>query len=1065
MFLSDVSIKRPVFATMMMVALVVLGVASYKRLAVDEYPDVTYPIITVSVSYPGASPEVVEREVARPIETALNTVDGLYELSSTSSEGSANVRLQFKLGVDPTRMQPEVSAKVGRIRRQLPRDIGEPSISRYDPNDSPILTVAVMSKERSLRELTDLGDQVIRPRLESVNGVGGVQLSGAATREIHVELDPAAMRAYGLSPDQVSTALDRENREVPAGRIKKGDTERGVRVTGRLTDPLNFRDLVITVRNGTPVRVRDVATVLDTIGERRSASLYKDTVALSLEVLKISGSNTVQVADNIKSVLGEIERQLPADVQLRLTKDDSRRIRSSLEDVQLTIGVGAVLTILIIYLFLNSWRSTVITGLTLPVSIISAFFAMWVLGFTINTMTLLALSLAIGLLIDDAIVVRENIVRHVAMGKDHYQAAKEGTDEIGLAVFATTMAVVAVFIPVAFMGGQIGKIFFQFGVTVSFAVIVSLFVSFTLDPMLSSVWYDPEAVQHGEAAWESAGPIRRVALRFDRWFERIADHYPNGLRWAMSHRLAVLGGAVASVVLAGVIYTQLGFTWMPDFDGGEFSVSFRTAPGSNLQYTLGKARELDGFIRKEFKEDLDFTSLSTGGRGGGINNGNINLRLKPRSERPHSQFEIQSKLRGSLGKFPGINASIGQTQTIFGGRGAPITVNVQGPEPQRLKLIASQVLEAMKKVPGMAEPQSSDEGNIPQLNVSVDRQQAWAAGLGINAIANTLQPLFSGFRASVWQDPAGYTHDVVVIFPDSLRRNESDVANLLINGSGIDSRTGLPAGVMLSQVADIKAGVGPQQIERRALERQIRINAQVLPNTPIGDVADRAKAAIDSLVLPPGYRTVFTGSVQDLNDTKRYVGEALMLAVIFIYLILASLFGSFLQPLAIMLALPLSFLGVMLALLVTKGTINVMSMIGIIMLMGLVTKNGILLIDFVNQRREEGEDRLQAILEAGRIRLRPIIMTTVAMIFGMLPLAFAIGEGAEQRAPMAHAVIGGLITSTMLTLFVVPVVYSLLDDFTLWLKSRRNGGQDAAVEPTPAGHHLPDGVLANSTRP
>lgn len=1073
MFLSDVSIKRPVFATMMMLALVVLGVASYKRLAVDEYPDVTYPIITVSVSYPGASPEVVEREVARPIETALNTVDGLYELSSTSSEGSANVRLQFKLGVDPTRMQPEVSAKVGRIRRQLPRDIGEPSISRYDPNDSPILTVAVMSKERSLRELTDLGDQVIRPRLESVNGVGGVQLSGAATREIHVELDPAAMRAYGLSPDQVSTALDRENREVPAGRIKKGDTERGVRVTGRLTDPLNFRDLVITVRNGTPVRVRDVATVLDTIGERRSASLYKDTVALSLEVLKISGSNTVQVADNIKSVLGEIERQLPADVQLRLTKDDSRRIRSSLEDVQLTIGVGAVLTILIIYLFLNSWRSTVITGLTLPVSIISAFFAMWVLGFTINTMTLLALSLAIGLLIDDAIVVRENIVRHVAMGKDHYQAAKEGTDEIGLAVFATTMAVVAVFIPVAFMGGQIGKIFFQFGVTVSFAVIVSLFVSFTLDPMLSSIWYDPETIQHGEAAWVSqtkggkdkrirdfvvpasaqiknAGPIRRVALRFDYWFERMADHYPNGLRWAMSHRLAVLGGAFASVVLAGVIYTQLGFTWMPDFDGGEFSVSFRTAPGSNLQYTLGKARELDGFIRKEFKEDLDFTSLSTGGRGGGINNGNINLRLKPRSERPHSQFEIQSKLRGSLSKFPGINASIGQTQTIFGGRGAPITVNVQGPEPQRLKLIASQVLEAMKKVPGMAEPQSSDEGNIPQLNVSVDRQQAWAAGLGINAIANTLQPLFSGFRASVWQDPAGYTHDVVVIFPDSLRRSESDVANLMINGTGIDSRTGLPAGVMLSQVADIKAGVGPQQIERRALERQIRINAQVLPNTPIGDVADRAKAAIDSLVLPPGYRTVFTGSVQDLNDTKRYVGEALMLAVIFIYLILASLFGSFLQPLAIMLALPLSFLGVMLALLVTKGTINVMSMIGIIMLMGLVTKNGILLIDFVNQRREEGADRLQAILESGRIRLRPIIMTTVAMIFGMLPLAFAIGEGAEQRAPMAHAVIGGLITSTMLTLFVVPVVYSLLDDFSVWFMARGKSGQHVVAEPTAA---------------
>jgi HAE1 family hydrophobic/amphiphilic exporter-1 len=1042
MFLSDISIKRPVFATMMMVALVVLGVASYKRLAVDEYPDVTYPIISVNVSYPGASPEVVEREVARPIETALNTVDGLYELTSTSSEGSANIRLQFKLGVEPTKMQPEVSAKVGRIRRQLPRDIQEPIISRYDPNDQPILTVAVLSKERSLRELTDLGDQVIRPRLESVNGVGGVQLSGAATREIHVEVDPAAMRAYGLSPIQISSALDGENREVPAGRINKGTTERGVRVTGRVVDPRDFRDIVVAVRNGTPVRVRDVATVLDTIAERRSVSLYKDTVALSLEVLKISGSNTVQVADNIKGVLKEIERQLPADVNLRLTRDDSRRIRSSLEDVQITIIAGAILTVLII----------------------SSFFAMWALGFTVNTMTLLALSLAIGLLIDDAIVVRENIVRHVAMGKDHHQAAKDGTDEIGLAVFATTMAVVAVFIPVAFMGGQIGKIFFQFGVTVSFAVIVSLFVSFTLDPMLSSVWYDPDATDHGDdAAYAKAGPIRRIALRFDRWFERMADHYPAGLRWAMKRRWLVVAGAVGSVLLAGVIYTQLGFTWMPDFDGGEFNVGFRTAPGSNLQFTLARARELDGYIRKEFDADLQFTSLSTGGRGGGINNGYINLRLKPRKERPHSQFEIQTKLRGALGQFPGISASIGQTMTIFGGRGAPITVNVQGPEPQRLKLIASQVLDAMKKVPGLAEPQSSDEGNIPQLNINVDRQQAWSAGLGINGIANTLQPLFSGFRSTTWQDPAGFTHDVVVIFPDSLRRTDSDVANLLINGSGVDSRTGLPVGVMLSQVADIKPGVGPQQIERRALERQIRINAQVLPNTPIGDVADRVKIAIDSLVLPPGYRTVFTGSVQDLNDTKRYVGDALILAVIFIYLILASLFGSFLQPLSIMLALPLSFLGVMLGLLVTHGTINVMSMIGIIMLMGLVTKNGILLIDFVNQRREEGADRLTAILESGRIRLRPIIMTTVAMIFGMLPLALALGEGAEQRAPMAHAVIGGLITSTILTLFVVPVAYSLLDDFQLWLRRNNTAPVRANSAATGAKTGIPSGAPASTT--
>ena len=1034
MFLSDISIKRPVFATMMMVALVVVGVVSYGRLAVDEYPDVTYPIISVSVAYPGASPEVVERDVVRPIETALNTVEGLYELTSTSSEGSGNVRLQFKLGVDPTKMQPEVSAKVGRIRRSLPRDMQEPVITRFDPNDQPILAVAVSSSERSLRELTDLGDQVIRPRFEAVEGVGGVQLTGAASREIHVELDPVALRSFGLIPDQVSVALANENQEVPAGRIRKGDSERSVRITGRLVDPRAFADIIVAVRNGAPVRIRDVGRVLDTIAERRSASLLGNTPTLTIEILKIAGSNTVEVADGVKAIIADIERTLPEDVHLRLTRDDSRHIREALHDVQLTIVLGAMLTVMIIYLFLNSWRSTVITGLTLPVSIISAFFAMWALNFTLNTMTLLALSLAIGLLIDDAIVVRENIVRHVGLGKDHHRAAKDGTDEIGLAVFATSLAVVAVFIPVAFMGGMIGKIFFQFGVSVAFAVTVSLFVSFTLDPMLSSVWHDPDAEEHGEEAFRHAGPVRRVALRFDRWFENMANRYPGWLRVALAHRWLVIGGAVGSVLIALAIVPKLGFTWMPDYDAGEFSIGFRVPPGSSLSYALDHARPIDNFVRS-FPE-VDFTALSVGGRGG-ITNGNITVRLKPRAERSRDQFEIQELIRKDLTKFPGLTSNISGASSIFGGRGAPITVNVQGPEVTRLRLIATQVNEVMKGIPGVAFTTSSDEGNVPQLEVRVDRQQAWAAGLGISSIANTLQPLFTGERTTTWQDPQGYSHDVVIIYPDSLRATAGDVAGISINGTGTDARTGLPSSVLLSQVADIRPGVGPQQIERRALERQVKIDVRVVPGTPLGNVANAARAALDSLVLPPGYRTVFTGDVQNLQETKGYVAEALVLAVIFIYLILASLFGSFIQPLAIMLALPLSFLGVALALLVTRGTLNVMSMIGIIMLMGLVTKNGILLIDFVNQRREAGVPRLDAILQSGRIRLRPIIMTTVAMIFGMLPLAFAIGEGAEQRAPMARAVIGGLITSTLLTLFVVPAMYTILDDAADRILSRR----------------------------
>jgi HAE1 family hydrophobic/amphiphilic exporter-1 len=1049
MFLSDVSIKRPVFATMMMVALVVFGLVGFSRLAVDEYPDVSYPVISVNTNYPGASPEVVEREITRPIEQALNTVEGLQEISSTSSEGNSSVRLNFNLGVDPVRMQPEISTKVARIRRQLPRDILDPQIMRFDPNDSPIMTIALTSVSRSLREVSDIADQVIRLRVESVPGVGGVNINGAANRQIRVELDPVNMRALNVSPDMVMAALARENQDVPAGRIIKGDGERFVRITGKLIEPLAFRDVVVQVRNGAPVRVRDVGRVVDTVAEKRSVSLLRGVPSVSVEVLKISGSNTVEVVERVSAVVAEIERNLPDDLNLEVVRDNAKHIREALHDVELTIVLGAVLTIAIIYLFLNSWRSTVITGLTLPVSIISAFFIMWAFDFTLNTMTLMALSLAIGLLIDDAIVVRENIVRHVAMGKDHHRAAKDGTDEIGLAVLSTSLAVIAVFIPVAFMGGMIGKMFYQFGVTVAFAVLVSLFVSFTLDPMLSSIWHDPDASEKGEEAWRHAGPIRKIALAFDERFEAIANRYPGWLRWGLAHRPLVVGGAAASIVAAFVLLRFVGFTWMPDYDSGEFNVNFRTIPGTSVAYQLARGQAVDEFLKKI--PEVEFTQLNVGGGGMGMGRGgNVYVRLKDKKHRERSMFEIQTDIRPQLTQFPGARSTIGATPSMFGGRGAPITINVQGPEPARLKLIAAQVLDAARRTEGMAEPQSSDDGDIPQLDVRVDRQQAWAAGLGIGTIASTLQPLFTGGRATTWQDPQGYSRDVVVIYPDSLRETAGDVADIPLASSGIDGRTGRQASIPLAQVADFRTGIGPQTIQRLQLERQVQITAQVLPGAPLGDVARRVQATIDSLSLPAGYRTKFGGDVKNLNETKGYVIQALGLAVIFIYLILASLFGSFIQPLSIMLSLPLSFLGVVLALIVTRGTLNVMSMIGIIMLMGLVTKNGILLIDFVNQRRAEGESRLDAILQSGRTRLRPIIMTTMSMIFGMLPLAFAIGEGAEQRAPMARAVIGGLITSTLLTLFVVPIVYSLLDDATGWLRSRRRATSAKRADPVPA---------------
>ncbi|MBL8981890.1 MAG: efflux RND transporter permease subunit [Gemmatimonadetes bacterium] len=1033
MYLTEVSIKRPVFTTMMMVALVVFGVVAYQRLAVDEYPDITYPVVMANTSYPGASPEVMERDVSRPIEEALNTVQGIREITSTSSEGNSSVRVMLQLGMDPLEAQQEVIAKIARIRRQLPPDIDDPVINRFDPNDRPIMAVAMTSSERPLRELTDLAEQTIKPRFESVPGVGGVNVNGGTTRQIRVQLNADALVAYGISPAQVSQALARENTETPAGRVIRGESERMVRVTGKIRDPRAFADVVIAVRNGAPIRVRDVATVEDGVADRRSASFIGETPSVTLEVLKVTGSNTVAVSDGVKKVVDEVQGTLPSDINLTLIRDDSIKIRHSLSDVQLSIILGAVLTILIIYLFLNSWRSTVITGLTLPVSIISAFFVMWLFDFTINTMTLLALSLAIGLLIDDAIVVRENIVRHIEMGKGHLEASLEGTKEIGLAVLSTTLAVVAVFIPVAFMGGQIGKIFFQFGVTVAFAVLVSLFVSFTLDPMLSSVWADPE-VEHGghaETRKRTRNPIRRFAFAFDDWFERTSERYKRGLDWALDRRWLMVGVAVASVVGAFMLFPLLGFTWLPDYDSGEFNVSFRLPPGSRLEYTVGKGQEIQRFLASQ--PEVEFTSLNIGGGGGmgrGSSGGQIFVRLKPIDQRDKSMFDIQNDLRRKLAGIPGVRPTITGNMSIFGGMRQPIQIYVQGPEPTRLKLAAEQVLATMRTVEGSAEPQSSDDGEIPQLDVRVDRQQAWAAGLAMQSIGSTLQPLFQGQRATRWEDPNGYSHDVMVVYPDSERVSAEDVAQIPVLSSNPDPRTGMAATVPLAQVAEIRPGVGPQQIERGYLERRVTISAGVLPGFQMGNVADDAREKIAAIGLPTGYRTIFGGDVQNLTETKGYVGEALVLAVVFIYLIIASIFGSFIQPLAIMLALPLSFLGVALGLLVTKGSLNVMSMIGVIMLMGLVTKNGILLIDFVNKERERGIDRRNAILNAARIRVRPIIMTTAAMIFGMLPLAFALGEGAEQRAPMAHAVIGGLITSTLLTLFIVPVVYTMLDDIT-----------------------------------
>ena len=853
------------------------------------------------------------------------------------------------------------------------------------------------------------------------------------------------MRAYNVSPVQVTQALQRENQEVPAGRVSHGATEQLVSISGRVVDPRAFADIAVVVRNGVPVRLGDVAKVVDGAEERRSSAEIAErgqepSAAVSIDILKIAESNTVAVADSVRVGMVALQQVLPADVKLTIIRDSSKKIRDALNDVELTILLGAVLTIMIIYLFLNSWRSTVITGLTLPVSIISAFFIMWVFKFTLNTMTLLALSLAIGLLIDDAIVVRENIVRHLEMGKDHHRAAKEGTDEIGLAVAATTLAVVAVFFPVAFMGGMIGRIFLQFGVTVAFAVLVSLFVSFTLDPMLSSIWHDPD-VEGGEAHGKlppgrKVNPVRRVAFAFNGWFERVADRYPGWLGWALRRRLIVVSAAALSIIVALLIIPRLGFTWMPDADTGEMTVGFRTPPGSSLSYTLGKGREIADFLRKQ--PDVDFTYLSVGRRRRGRHQQRQRLCAPPSEVGAAAAGGDSNATPQGVSEAPECSPDhSGSAEHLWAGAASRSRSTFRAPEVTRLKIEAARVLDAVKGVPGVAEPNSSDEGELPQLDVRVDRQETWRAGLSINSIGGTLQPLFAGQRATRWEDPEGFEHDVMVMYPDSMRTSAADVAGIVIPSTAINAATGQPAMIPLSQVAEVHAGVGPQQIDRRNLEQQVSINSGVLPGLGMGDVATLVKSgdrgAGPAARIPHRLWRRRAESRGDQGLRLRGDHPRLRLHLpdpgLALRVVLPAA-GDHARPSAQLHRRRPRAAG-------HQGNINVMTMIGVIMLMGLVTKNGILLIDFTNQERERGVPRFEALLSAARIRLRPIIMTTVAMIFGMIPLALALGEGSEQRAPMARAVIGGLITSTLLTLFVVPVVYTLLDDGVLWVRSRR----------------------------
>ncbi|MES2016010.1 MAG: efflux RND transporter permease subunit [Pseudomonadota bacterium] len=1029
MWITKVSIKHPVFATMIMVALVVLGLASYSKLNLESMPNVEIPAAWIEVQFPGASPEQVENDVTRPLEEAVNTVSGIKRIMASSWEGRAGLSVEFELSVNTDKAMIELRDKVARVRPSFPKEAKEPFIIQAETeNAQPIIELTLTSATRSLRDLSTLTEQVISKRIQGVAGVGQVRINGKTNRQILVSLKPDALTSQNVGVDEVLRAIQSTNANLPAGNISYGSAERLVRIEGKIKDAQGFNKIIVARRANGPVYLDQVAEVIDGEQEEQSYTRTNGVRAISLEISKVQGANVVEVGERIKKAVKLLQSTLPPDVKVAILRDESTEVQGQLDNVKHTIVEGALLTMLIVFLFLHSWRSTIITGLTLPISVFASFIAMKFFGFTLNFLTLMALSLCIGLLIDDAIVVRENIVRHLAMGKSHLRAAYDGTNEIGMAVMATTFAIVAVFVPVAFMDGIIGKFFLQFGITVAVAVMVSLFVSFTLDPMLSSVWRDPVKDRFKYVPW-----LGRMMEKIEHGIDRVHGWYGAILAWAMRWKKVTLAAAFLMFVGSLALMPFIGGEMVPETDHGFIHLQFKTAVGSSLEYTDSKVRQVEAAL-KDFKE-ID-TIIATAGTWDGRNAGQVNLKLTDKNVTHRiKQSELEQLIRKRLEPIAGISLTVGHR---------PIYIAILGQDEAKLDAVARKMMAKMRAIKGVADIEYSQEGANPATIVKIDNEVASDLGLSVQQIGTALRPFVAGDQISRWLAPDGQNYDVNVQLPKSGRQRIADLGELSVSSSKHDA-AGNPIMVPLRQAVQFVASSSPQVLKRQALERRVAIYAGV-DGRPEGDVSDDVQKAIKSIEMPEGVRIAVGGQAEEMASTLAAAGTALGIAVIFIYLVLASQFGSFLQPIAIMVSLPLSLIGVLVALLVTGSTLNIFSMIGVIMLMGLVTKNAILLVDFANHGQREGKNQFDAILAAGQVRLRPILMTTLAMIFGMLPMAIGLGDGGELQAPMGRAVIGGVITSTLLTLVVVPVAYSYLDRLGKCVAKWLRGSDEAPHE-------------------
>jgi multidrug efflux pump subunit AcrB len=1044
MWITRVSIANPVFATMVMVAMCVLGIASYMRLGVEQMPDISPPVAFVDVAYPGASPEAVEREITKTVEEALNSIAGVKRITSRSFEGRSQTSVEFTLNANMDKAMQDVRDRVAAVQAAFPKDAKTPTVARFNnENTQPVVTMALISPTRSARELSFLGEQVVGKRLQSAEGVAQIQISGLETREVRIDLDPARLRAYAVTPAEISAALHAANADQPVGLLTDTMQDSIVRVEGRVRDPQRFGEVVVANRGGLALTLADLGSIIQREREPDTMARINGKRAINFDVFKQQDANVVATGEAVKAKMEEIRKSLPSDVELRLIYASSDFVKGSLQGLQHTLVEGALLTVAIVFLFLHSWRSTVITGLTLPISVISSFIAVYAFGFTLNFMTMMALSLCIGLLIDDAIVVRENIVRHLHMGKDHHRAALEGTDEIGLAVMATTFAICAVFVPVAFMGGIVGKFFYPFGITVAVAVLVSLFVSFTLDPMLSSVWKDPptnrlktiwgishlirwtdhgleamHGVYEGLILWAFGTRRYRLPLpAFGRPFDaegRRVRSAPRRLRLAtLTPRGVILAVGGASFFGAIGLAPLVGSEFVPQTDQSFTQLSVRMPVGASLERSDAKVRQVEEIVAK-FPEVKNI-STNVGGEGSGFsvgrNQASLNIGLVDRSERKRTQKEVEDAIREQIAKIPGIDVSVGFDR--------PIYVTILGNDPALLTKVSLDFAEKIKQVPGTTDVELSYKPGLPAYAIRLKPSAVRELGLTASQLAANLRAYVNGDVATYWTTPDGEQVEVLLRLPEVQRERVEQMRGLPV----AFAKDGTP--IALDTVATIEPVENPAVIRRQSLQRRESIFAGV-KDRPAGDVGADVQKLVKETALPPGFSFDVGGQTREQQEAFNAMLGAMALAVVFIYIVLASQFGSFVQPIAIMASLPLALIGVMLALLLWRSTLNVFSMIGLVMLMGLVTKNAILLVDFANQGLRSGLSVRDALLQAGQIRMRPILMTTAAMVFGMLPLALALNDGGEIQAPMGRAIIGGVITSTLLTLVVVPVLWSYL---------------------------------------